>query len=150
MSVGYIEELRALVGTRPIILACAGVMIFDHQQRLLLIERTDNGKWGLPGGALEPGETTEEAARREVFEEVGLELGPLEFLGVTSGKELFNVYPNGDQAYIVNITYTGRHQGGEVRPDAVEAKQARFFALDGMPSNVTNGTRLALEMYRQD
>lgn len=42
---GYIEELRALVGKRPLILTAAGVIILDEADRILLIRRTDDGTW---------------------------------------------------------------------------------------------------------
>ncbi|QNV58165.1 hypothetical protein GMA19_03338 [Paenibacillus polymyxa E681] len=56
----YIRELRELVGTRPIIMAGACVILIDDEERLLLQQRTDNGLWGLPGGSMEPGENMKE------------------------------------------------------------------------------------------
>ncbi len=78
---GYIEELRKIIGTRPIILAGAVVAVTDECGRILLQKRRDV-LWGLPGGLLELGESTEEAARREVWEETGLEIGKLELVDV--------------------------------------------------------------------
>lgn len=67
----YIMELRKQVGTRPLIMAGACVLLCSEQQ-LLLQRRTDNGCWGLPGGSMELGETLEEVAkgnflRRQVY-----------------------------------------------------------------------------------
>lgn len=54
----------------------AAVLVVDVQGRVLLQHRDGNAawpnKWGLPGGGIEPGETPEEAARRELEEETGL------------------------------------------------------------------------------
>lgn len=50
----------------------AGVVV-DDQDRILVIQRRDNGRWEPPGGVLELGETPEGGARREVFEETGVE-----------------------------------------------------------------------------
>ncbi|HLA24624.1 MAG TPA: NUDIX domain-containing protein [bacterium] len=66
---GYVGDLRLLVGTRPLILVGAAVIVRDKRGAILLQRRVDNNKWSLPGGALEPGETLAEAARREVLEE---------------------------------------------------------------------------------
>jgi len=50
---GYVDELRALVGTRPLILLRAAVIVQDEAGRLLLQRRGDNAKWSLPGETLE-------------------------------------------------------------------------------------------------
>src|SRR5713226_5387979 len=60
----------------------AGAMIFDEQRRILLLEhvfRPDSG-WGIPGGFMNKDEQPEEALRRELHEETGLELDQIEFL----------------------------------------------------------------------
>lgn len=62
----YVSQIRKLVGARPLILCSAGVVLLDRMNRVLLQHRTDNSMWGIPGGALEPGERLEDAAVREV------------------------------------------------------------------------------------
>jgi ADP-ribose pyrophosphatase YjhB (NUDIX family) len=69
---GYIEELRKVVGHRPLVLPGTHVYLLDDSDRLLLMRRTDTGGWGLPGGFMELGKTLEETARRETLEETGL------------------------------------------------------------------------------
>ena len=56
---GYIQELRQFMGSKPIIMVGAGVLILNQQNRLLMINRTDNDSWGIPGGAMELGESLE-------------------------------------------------------------------------------------------
>jgi len=145
---GYVEELRAIVGHRPLILVAGVAMVFDEAGRLLLIQRTDDGLWGLTGGLMEPGETVEDTARREVWEEVGLRLGALEFVGVFSGPDMFHVYPNGDQAHPVSVVYSAPHPGGELRLDPAEAQQARFFALNALPRPIRASTFKCIERWR--
>ncbi len=74
-------------------------ILLDDQERVLLIERAKEpaqGKLGLPGGFVDINETAETALRREVFEEVGLELASAEFY-----RSLPNVYPYKDVVYPV-------------------------------------------------
>lgn len=125
----YVQELRAIVGHRPLILVGAGVLIVNEQGGLLLQRRTDNGLWGIPGGSLEINETTEEAARREVREETGLTVGEMTLFGVFSGGELFYVYPNGDQTAIVSIIYQTSDVEGEMRIDGDESLELRYFSV---------------------
>ena len=99
----YVSELRDLVGHRPLLLAAAGVVVIDDLGRWLLQRRADDGLWGLVGGALELGESFEDAARRELLEESGLAVESLHQLDVYSGPEFRLTYPNGDQAYVVGV-----------------------------------------------
>ena len=63
---GYIMDLRAVVGHRPLIMTCAGVLVLNEYNQLLLQKRADNGLWGYPGGSMELGESFEECAAREL------------------------------------------------------------------------------------
>ena len=91
LHMGYIEELRKVVGTRPLILVGSAIIILNDKQEVLLQYRSDTYDWGVPGGAMELGETTEETARRELFEETGLTAKIMQFLGVLSGKKYISV-----------------------------------------------------------
>lgn len=50
---GYIMDLRQLVGSQPIVMGEANVILLDENERLLLKLRHDNNCWRLPGGTLE-------------------------------------------------------------------------------------------------
>ena len=102
---GYVMELRRSVGSRPVIIAGAGVMLINEKGEVLLQKRRDNGFWDYPAGSMEIGESFEECARREVLEETGLTCGKLEFFMEMSGKDSFYEYPNGDQTYAAAILY---------------------------------------------
>lgn len=127
---GYIAELRQRVGNRPLLMAGAGVLLLDAHNRLLLQQRTDTGDWSTPGGALELGETLEQAAKRELKEETGLEIEQLAFFAVLSGPEYRYVYPNGDEVYNLSALFVGRYQGQPLNPNPAETKALGFFDLN--------------------
>ena len=60
---GYIEDLRKVVGNQPLILVGVAVAVINERGEFLLQKRSD-GLWGVPGGFIELGESTEEAGRR--------------------------------------------------------------------------------------
>jgi len=130
---GYVHELRRLVGPRPLILVGAGVILQDREGAILLQRRSDDGLWGLPGGIMEPGESLEETARRELREEVGLEAGRLALWQVFSGGEMHHLYPNGDEVHFVTAVFVGAAPPQAPRADLVESVEARFFPLHGLP-----------------
>ena len=69
----YLGKVRASVGdTDTLLFVGARGVILDDQGRLLLIQRSDNHRWAIPAGAMELGESMEECAIREVWEETGL------------------------------------------------------------------------------
>jgi 8-oxo-dGTP pyrophosphatase MutT (NUDIX family) len=132
---GYIRELRELVGHRPIIMVGSGVLLVRDNQ-VLLQRRKDNGLWGIPGGSLEPGESLEEAATRETFEEVGVVIDKLTLFKVYSGKDQFYTYPNGDQIYDVCVAFLTHDFHGELQADPSEVLELAFFPVDKLPADL--------------
>ncbi|WP_028513908.1 NUDIX hydrolase [Ruminococcus flavefaciens] len=132
---GYILELRRTLGSRPIIMAGAGVILLNDKNEILLGRRTDNGYWDYPAGSMELGESFEECARREVLEETGLACGKLEFLMDMSGEDSYYEYPNEDKVYLAGILYICRDFTGEMKVQEEEAYEQRFFPVDKLPEN---------------
>jgi len=81
-EVDLLEPLRATVFARPTPVAVVDAAVIDEDGRILLIRRADNGKWAMPGGALEVGETAAEGAVRETLEETGVECQGTDMIGV--------------------------------------------------------------------
>ena len=145
----YLASLRRHVGHAPLLMVGAAVLVVDERGRLLLLHRTDNRCWGPPGGAVEPGEVVEQAARRELREETGLEAGDLSLFGVFSGPELFYRYPNGDEVHNVTIVYLARQVDGEVRLDG-EHTAWDWFAPAEIPEQISPPIRPAVEKFKQE
>ena len=131
---GYILELRKTLGSRPVIIAGAGVILINEKNEILLQKRSDNGFWDYPAGSMELGESFEECARREVLEETGLTCGKLEFFMDLSGKDSFYEYPNGDQTYAAAIIYICRDFSGKLKEHDDEVTTQKFFPLDELPA----------------
>jgi len=141
---GYIMELRKHVGKRPIIQSGACVIVLDDMNRVMMLKRKDNGKWGLCGGSTELGETVEETAIREVKEETGLSVKDPVLFSVFSGEKMRYVYPNGDEVYNIAITYICRGYEGEIKPDNEECTQVKFFDLNDLPGKISGLAKTVL------
>ncbi|MGE5223879.1 MAG: NUDIX hydrolase [Omnitrophica WOR_2 bacterium] len=146
---GYIQELRRRVGNQPLIMVGAGVLIFNRQDEMLLLRRTDNGCWGIPGGAMEPGERIEETARRETREETGLEVGELLLFNIFSGPDLYYRYPNGAEVFNVSVVYVTRDVRGKIAIDPEEHSEMGYFPLDELPEDISPPVRPVLTSYRK-
>jgi ADP-ribose pyrophosphatase YjhB (NUDIX family) len=144
----YILELRKFIGHRPILMVGAATLVLDERGRLLLMKRSDSGCWGPPGGAVEPGEVVETAARREVREETGLDILEMDLFGVFSGPELYYQYPNGDEVYNVTIVYLARRWRGTVGIDD-EHTAWRWFAAADIPDDLSPPIRPVIELFKE-
>lgn len=103
--------------------ASVSAVIFDRRGRLLLQRRSDGGQWGLPGGAVEVGESFAGAVRREVAEETGLRVAVRRLVGVYSVPRLQVVrYPDGRVWHYVNVCFECVARGGALAtsPETLE------------------------------
>ena len=98
----YIQSIRKKVGKDKIILnfTCG---ILSQSGKILLQKRADKGTWGLPGGAIELGESAVEALVREFYEETGVKVTVKKLLNVYT--KYSDSYPNGDEAQVITILY---------------------------------------------
>lgn len=131
---GYIQELRNLVGHRPLIMPGANVVVVDKKNQMLLQLRLDNKCWGLPGGSMEPGETLKEVAKRELYEETNLIAKNLTLFNIYSGEEFYYKYPHGDVVYNVITTFICTEYGGVMKKDENEVLDLKFFYYNDLPS----------------
>lgn len=141
----YVKFLRQYVGHEPILTAGCGLFVFNEKNEVLMQLRTDYNAWGFPGGAMELGESFEETATRELFEETNLIVDELELLEVLSGKDTFRVYPNGDQLYDITAVFKVKKYHGELKVNDNESKKLGWFPVDKLPENVSPMTKKHLE-----
>lgn len=119
----------------------------NEKGELLLELRADNHCWGTVGGAVELGESVEEAAKREMLEETGLVAEELELFRVFSGEETHYIYPNGDEVHVVDIVFICRKFHGSLKPQASEVDDLKFFPIDQIPNNISPPQRTTIARY---
>ncbi|MDN3017247.1 NUDIX domain-containing protein [Paenibacillus sp. BSR1-1] len=109
------------------------------------------GIWTLPGGLLELGESAEEAARREVLEETGIEIGQLKLTAVFSGKQYFRKLENGDEFYPVTIAYFSKDiKNNTLKIDGQETIDAGFFPIQELPEHTSPLVMKIIESIEKD
>jgi len=111
-------------------------MLFDHEGRILLFEhvfRADRG-WGVPGGFVSKGEQPEEALRRELREEAGIEIEDVSFLFTRNLRKLKQV----------ELYFRGRVIGNPIAA-SFEIKQAQWFPLNDLPAELSQDQRKLIQ-----
>jgi 8-oxo-dGTP diphosphatase len=134
------NELRAVNGTR---IPCVGAVVRDSAGRLLLIKRghdPEAGRWSLPGGRIEPGETDTQALVREIREETGLTILPGPLLGAVER-------PGPGDSIIDIRDYAATVTGGTLAAgdDAADARWVATAAVTRLP--LTSGLADALASW---
>jgi 8-oxo-dGTP pyrophosphatase MutT (NUDIX family) len=107
--------------TAQLKLGCAAIIPDDTGRNIVLTRRTDNGRWCLPGGAMDPGESLEECCRREVWEETGLIVRVVRLIGIYSTPHRVTYYADGpsvaDGVCDLSDSHDGGHAGSQRRND---------------------------------
>lgn len=94
-------------------LGCSAAIFDERREKLLLTRRADNDQWCLPGGGVDAGESVSEACIREVWEETGLQVRVTRLSGVYSDPNKLVIYPDGNKAHIVALSFEAEITGGE-------------------------------------
>ena len=103
-------------------------------RELLLMRRSDNGCWGLPGGYVERGESVRDAVAREVREETGVEIRVGRLVGVYSDpRRQVIAYPDGNRVQAVNLCFEGEPVGAGAATTPEETLEQGYFAPEALP-----------------
>ena len=124
----------------PFIQTGAAIIIRNNKGEILLQERTDRNKWGLPGGCQDLGEDLRMTAIREAYEETGIKLDikDIVLIDTLSGESRKNSYPNGDIVYNNTSLYlvdVSLEDASNLKGDS-ETKRLKFFNPSEVPENL--------------
>ena len=134
------------IGTDCIGVGCGALIVNDKNETLLLkrTAKTRNraGFWAKPGGGLEFGDKIEDTVRREIKEEVGVDIEIIKFLGFTE-----NIIKEENQHWIP-FNYLAKIIGGEVQNlEPEKHEELKWFKLDNLPEKLTHGTQESVNEY---
>jgi ADP-ribose pyrophosphatase YjhB (NUDIX family) len=106
------------------------VAVSDDKSRLLMIRRSDNDNWALPGGAMDCGESIAQAAVRETKEETGIDCEVTGLVGIyTNPRHVILYTSNGEVRQECSVVFTARAVSGEPTPSS-ESSEVRWVAAD--------------------
>ncbi|WP_404448638.1 NUDIX domain-containing protein [Sutcliffiella horikoshii] len=129
----YYRKLRERVGTDLLLIPSVAAVIRNEELKILLQYPKNSEYWSLPAGAIEPGESPAEAVVREVWEESGLTIKPINILGVFGGKEFRHTYANGDQVEYQVTVYECKIVSGILEAVDGESEILKYFEEDNIP-----------------
>ncbi|MEQ7124386.1 NUDIX domain-containing protein [Actinopolymorpha sp. B11F2] len=101
-----------------------------QDETLLLIHKVDNDRWALPGGAIDLGESSIQAAVRETQEETGVEIEILGLIGVYTDPRHVMRYDDGEVRQQFSLCFRGVPIGGTLRPQPSETKGVRWVPFE--------------------
>lgn len=145
----YIKTLRQAVGNMPLIICAAGVIVTDPDNKILLIKRSDDGNWCIPGGVMDVGESIQETAKREVLEETNINIEEMKLLNVYSGGQQHHIYPNSDEVYFVNVVFLSSTFSGHFKADGIESAEIKFYNIDELPENISPTNKPFIEDFKK-
>lgn len=121
------------------IVVATNAFVLDDAGRVLLVRRSDNGLWAMPGGAQDIGERVAQAAERETLEETGYEIRVTGLVGIYSDPDHVIAYEDGEVRQQFAIVFRAELVGGALRtseesPEVLWASVEQLAELDIHPS----------------
>jgi 8-oxo-dGTP pyrophosphatase MutT (NUDIX family) len=143
----YLKWIRNKVGTSPIFLNGAALIITNNQNQILLQKRFhDKNLWGVIGGSMDLGETFEETAKREAKEEINCEIKLEYLIGIYSKYHV--VCPNGDRGQAITALFKAAIIKGTPETDNVETFDLQYFSESNLPPIDTHQLVFIKDYYK--
>jgi 8-oxo-dGTP pyrophosphatase MutT (NUDIX family) len=133
----YLGQLRALAGDRTLMFIGARAVVRDTAGRVLLIERSDNGYWAMPAGAMELGESIADCAIREVWEETGLRATAVTLFALHTGPDRTFTNMYGHTYQLFTLAFCVDEWDGELLTVTDETTNAAFYPPGEFPTPIS-------------
>jgi 8-oxo-dGTP pyrophosphatase MutT (NUDIX family) len=133
-----LEPLHGPIFSRSSPLVAGTAAVIDDDGKILLMRRSDNRLWNMPGGILEVGETPALGVVREVIEETGVRCEPVALVGVYDNR----LWETGVIQHLYKFTFLCKPLEGQVRKTpshAIETLEIGWFAEDALPHDLFTG-----------
>jgi ADP-ribose pyrophosphatase YjhB (NUDIX family) len=122
-------EGERIAKTALLKVGCSGIVFDESRQKILLTRRSDNGRWCIPGGAVDAGETAAEACERELLEETGLRVRVTRLVGIYTSPHRILEYADGNRWHLIALSFEAHALGGELQISD-ETTEVGYFTLD--------------------
>jgi 8-oxo-dGTP pyrophosphatase MutT (NUDIX family) len=124
------------------------VVVVNESGDVLMIQRSDNGNWAVPGGAIDLGESMVQAAVRETLEETGIECRVTGIVGIyTDPRHVILYTSNGEARQEFSILLTAEPVGGELATSD-ESSEVRWVPRDELAGfQLDRSMRMRIEHY---
>ena len=125
-------------------LAASGI-VFNGKSEILLQKRADNGWWGLPSGHVDIGESVEQGAVREIWEETGIHTRVKRLVGIYSDPQhnVISAYLDGSLIQFAIAVFECEYLSGQLRISD-ESTDIGYFPPDNLPNNTVLCDLLAI------
>lgn len=127
----FVLSLRKKIGHELLWLPGITGVVFNDAGQVLLVRRSDDGRWTLVTGMLDPGEEPAAGTLREIQEETGVTAEIEHLIHVGSHGPI--TFPNGDRCSFLNVGFRCRYLSGEARVNDDESTDVGWFAPDNLP-----------------
>ena len=144
--IDYLDDPEAPAANSLVL--SVNVAVVDDQGQFLLIRRSDNGNWAMPGGAMDPGESISDAAIRETTEETGIVCEITGLVGTYSDPRHVILYTsNGEARQEFSLVLTARVVSGQPMPSD-ESREVRWVPRDELATlRMDRSMRMRIEHY---
>ena len=133
LNESYIGQIQVKYGPDMLIVPGVRIVVRDSAGRILLVKRTDEKRWEIPAGRVEPDESITEAARREVFDITGLSVGALKPFAYYSDPIYQLVSSDGEKVQQYTMAFLTEDYSGGLLKSTGEVSDMGFFSLNNLP-----------------
>ncbi|MCF3102947.1 NUDIX domain-containing protein [Streptomyces roseoverticillatus] len=141
--IDYFEDPDA--PTANSVVPSASAIVVDDAGRVLIIHKTDNNLWALPGGGHDIGESIADTAIREVQEETGIDIEIERITGIYTNPHHVMAYDDGEVRQQFTICFRAHPTGGALR-GSQESKEVRWVLPADLPGlDIHPSMRLRIE-----